>query len=180
MRIISGTYKGKRLIAPKNLPVRPTTDFAKEGLFNILNHRLDFSEIGVLDLFAGTGNIGFEFCSRGAKAVTSVDQHAGCVRFIDKTASELDMPITAYKANVFKYLERPSGKYHVVFADPPYEFSIDLFEQMVNGIQENNWLHSDGMLIIEHPKQTDLSSLPGFVEYRKYGGSVFSFFEPKT
>jgi 16S rRNA (guanine966-N2)-methyltransferase len=108
MRIISGKYKGKRLTAPKKLPVRPTTDMAKEALFNILNNRFYFDELKVLDLFSGTGNISFELASRGTEKITAVDSFPGCVRYISKTASELDFSINTIKSDVYKFLEGTS------------------------------------------------------------------------
>ncbi len=105
MRIVSGSHKGRRITAPNKLPVRPTTDFAKEALFNILSNRLDFDELEVLDIFAGTGNISYEFASRGVPQITCVDAHAGCVKFIHKTAEELSFPITTVKSDVYKYLD---------------------------------------------------------------------------
>ncbi len=106
MRIISGQYKGKRLIAPKNLPVRPTTDMAKESLFNILNNRYYFQNISVLDLFSGTGNISYEFASRGTEHIISVDQNFHCIQFIKKTIAQLqfEKEITPFKSDVFKFL----------------------------------------------------------------------------
>ncbi len=176
MRIISGTYKGRRLTAPKNLPVRPTTDFAKEALFNILRVRYFFDELSVLDLFAGTGNISFEFASRGVPNITSVDAHQGCVQYINKVSEEFTFPIQTVKADVFKYLETATGKYDVIFADPPYEFSVSELEKIVAAVSEKKLLNEDGILIIEHSKQNDLSLVPSFSESRKYGGNVFSFF----
>ncbi|MDC7999999.1 RsmD family RNA methyltransferase [Aequorivita todarodis] len=176
MRIISGTYKGRRLTAPKNLPVRPTTDFAKEALFNILRVRYYFDEIAVLDLYAGTGNISFEFASRGVPVITAVDGHLGCVQYINKVSEEFEFPISTVKSDVSKYLEKASGNYDVIFADPPYDFTTEALKDLVEVIMANSLLNSEGMLIIEHAKQNDLSSLPHFVEARKYGSSVFSFF----
>mgnify|MGYP001141614049 CR=1 FL=1 len=177
MRIISGQYKGKRLTAPKSLPVRPTTDFAKEALFNILNHRIDFNEVTMLDLFAGTGNISYEFASRGAIEIISVDADYGCVKFISKTADELSFPIRAIKSDVYKYVSSASGTFDVVFADPPYAFTIEQMDSLVQSLFGNNWVNEDGMVIIEHTKHIDLSSILNFTEARKYGGSVFSFFQ---
>ncbi|NER17642.1 16S rRNA (guanine(966)-N(2))-methyltransferase RsmD [Spongiivirga citrea] len=177
MRIISGKYKGKRLTAPSKLPVRPTTDMAKEALFNILNNRFYFSELRVLDLFAGTGNISFEFGSRGAEQITAVDSYYGCVKYIDKTASELELPIQAIKSDVFSYLEKVPTKSNLIFADPPYDFSKEQFERIVTLVFENDLLEEDGVLIVEHSKHTDLSQNAFLQEARKYGGSVFSFFE---
>jgi 16S rRNA (guanine966-N2)-methyltransferase len=177
MRIISGIYKGKRLTAPKNLPVRPTTDFAKEALFNILNHRIDFEEITLLDLFSGTGNISYEFASRGTQEITSVDVDFGCIKYIQKIAEELSFPIKAMKTDVLKYLQASTDSFDVIFADPPYNFSLEQLNTLVEMVFQNNKLNKEGFLIIEHSKHNDLSSISHFKESRKYGGSVFSFFE---
>lgn len=177
MRIISGKYKGKRLIAPKKLPVRPTTDMAKEGLFNILNHRFHFEETQVLDLFSGTGNISYEFASRGAVSITAVDGHVGCIQFIYKTATELEFPINVKKADVFKFLERDKAKYDIIFADPPYDFKEDLFLKLPDLVFKNRLLKEGGVLIVEHSPQTSLDEHPHFRDKRKYGSSIFSFFE---
>ena len=106
MRIISGLYKSRKIIAPKNLPVRPTTDMAKESLFNIINNLYYFDDISVLDLFAGTGNISYEFASRGTEQITSVDQDFGCVKCINKTTEMFEMPIQTIKSEGFKFLEK--------------------------------------------------------------------------
>ncbi|HIB37225.1 RsmD family RNA methyltransferase [Mesonia sp.] len=177
MRIISGKFKGKRLIAPKNLPVRPTTDMAKEALFNILNFQIDFNETILLDLFAGTGNISYEFASRGTSQITAVDQHYGCVKFINKTAKELEVDIHTVKSDVFKYLEKVRSSSDIIFADPPYDFELADFQKIPYYIFENSLLNEDGVLIIEHSKFTDLSETNHFSESRKYGNSVFSFFK---
>lgn len=132
MRIISGSHKGRRLTAPKNLPVRPTTDFAKEGLFNILRTRLYFDEITVLELFAGTGNISFEFASRGVPSITSVDSNYGCIQYIHKIAEEFSFPITAIKSDADSFLAKASSKFDIIFADPPYDFEVSHFEKMVH------------------------------------------------
>ena len=176
MRIISGTYKGRRLTAPKNLPVRPTTDFAKEALFNILRVRYYFEELAVLDLFSGTGNISFEFASRGVPKITSVDEHHGCIQFINKISQEFEFPITTIKSDVKKYIEKATGKFNIIFADPPYDFTEVALKGLSEEIFNNSLLDPEGLLIIEHAKQNDLSSFPHFVEARKYGSSVFSFF----
>lgn len=176
MRIVSGTLKGKRITAPKKLPVRPTTDFAKEALFNILNNHYHFSGLQVLDLFSGTGNIAYEFGSRGADAIISVDAHYECVKFINKTSEELDLPITTVKSDVFKYLSATTSTSDIIFADPPYDFDVDSLQRMVEITFEKNLLKEDGVLIIEHSKKIDLSHLDHFTENRKYGNSVFSFF----
>jgi len=177
MRIISGKHKSKRIQAPKNLPVRPTTDMAKEALFNILNNLYYFNEVAVLDLFSGSGNISYEFTSRGTEQITAVDAHYECIKFINKTSSELDSNINAVKSDVFKYLEKTNAKFDVIFADPPYEFEIQLFENIVDLIFENEILSDGGILVIEHSKQTDLSNHKHFSYSKKYGGNMFSFFE---
>lgn len=177
MRIISGTYKGKRLVAPKSLPVRPTTDFAKEALFNILNHRIDFNDVKVLDLFAGTGNISYEFASRGAKEISCIDADFGCIKYITATSDELSFPIRAIKSDVYKYVASAAGAFDVVFADPPYAFTPEQMDLLVQSLFANNWILEGGMLIIEHTKHLDLAGILNFTEARKYGGSVFSFFQ---
>lgn len=177
MRIISGTHKGKRLLAPKNLPVRPTTDMAKEALFNILNNRYYFDEISVLDLFSGTGNIAFEFASRGCQNLTAVDQNSGCTNFIERTAKELGFPIFTIKSEVFSYLDKNKNSYDIIFADPPYDLPVEEFEKLVKIILQAKMLTATGCLILEHGSQMNLSHLERFSEKRKYGGSTFSFFE---
>lgn len=177
MRIISGSHKGKRLIAPKNLPVRPTTDFAKEGLFNILRNRVGFNEISVLDLFSGTGNIAYEFASRGTERISCVDGHYGCVKYIQQTAKQLEFPIRAIKADVFSYLSHEGNGYDLIFADPPYDITPEELQKLVAMVFENNWLNEGGTLIVEHSKHLDTQTWDYFTEHRKYGGSVFSFFE---
>mgnify|MGYP003116020804 FL=1 len=177
MRIISGTNKGKRLVAPKKLPVRPTTDMAKEALFNILNNNFQFSQLSILDLFSGTGNIAYEFASRGSKEITAVDANYDCVKFIKKTAQELDFNISAIKSDVFKFLEKAYVKADIIFADPPYDFEENEFLKIPQIVFEKNLLNQNGQLIIEHSKHTNLSNFPNFIEARRYGGSVFSFFE---
>ena len=177
MRIISGKHKSKRITAPKKLPVRPTTDMAKEALFNILNNTYYFQDISLLDLFAGTGNISYEFASRGTKELVAVDSDYGCIKFIDKISMELDFGISTIKSDVFSFLERSTLKVDIIFADPPYILSVEDFARIPELIFKNNMLKEDGVLIIEHSKHTDLSDLEHFSNQRKYGGSVFSFFE---
>lgn len=180
MRIISGQHKGRRITAPKKLPVRPTTDMAKEGLFNILNNSFHFNKLQVLELFAGSGNISYEFASRGSIAVTSVDENIDCVNFIRKTSQELEMDITPIKSDVFKYLERAPIKADIIFADPPYDFEDEQFKKIVDLVFQKELLNKDGALIIEHSKYSKLSSFENFDVDRRYGNSVFSFFRTNT
>jgi len=177
MRIISGKYKGRRISPPKNLPVRPTTDMSKEALFNILNNHFNFSELKVLDLFAGTGNISYEFASRGCEPITSVDGDMGCINFIKKTAQEFEFDITPIKSDVFKFLEKSKGSYDIIFADPPYGLEQKDFEKVIQLVFENELLEEDGMMVVEHSKHTKLNHMDNFSFDRNYGGSVFSFFE---
>lgn len=176
-RIISGKYKGRRIAAPKKLPVRPTTDMAKEALFNILRSNYHMSQLRVLDLFAGTGNISYEFASRGSDQITAVDANYGCIQFINKTAEEFEFTIQTIKSDVFKYLERATGTYDIIFADPPYDIDIKDFEKIANLVFSQNLLDQDGTLIIEHGKYTKLDSFTNYVQTRNYGGNAFSFFE---
>jgi len=150
---------------------------AKEALFNILNNNYYFEDIRVLDLFSGTGNISFEFASRGVKTIVSVDAHAGCIQFIEKTSTELNFEINTIKSDVFKYLERSKNNFDIVFADPPYDIEIAEFSKIVTLVFSNELISDDGVLVIEHSEQTNLSELAYFKEKRKYGSSIFSFFE---
>jgi 16S rRNA (guanine(966)-N(2))-methyltransferase RsmD len=177
MRIISGKHKGRRLTAPKKLPVRPTTDMAKESLFNILNNTYYFDSIAVIDLFSGTGNISFEFASRGTKEVTAIDSFAGCIKYINETSKELDLGINTFRSDVYKFLEKTSLKADVIFADPPYDFDLEQFSTIADLIFEKEILNEDGILIIEHSKHTDLSTHANHSYDKRYGGNVFSFFE---
>ncbi|MBJ6369426.1 RsmD family RNA methyltransferase [Snuella sedimenti] len=177
MRIISGIYKRRKIIAPKNLPVRPTTDMAKESLFNILNNLFYFDQVTVLDLFAGTGNISYEFASRGTEQITCVDQDYGCIKFINQTAQSFDMPIQTIKSDVFKFLEKATLQANIIFADPPYNLPDAQFAKIPELVFQNNFLIEGGILIIEHSKHTDLSNLDHYAYSKSYGGNMFSFFE---
>ena len=177
MRIISGSLKGRRIFAPKKLPVRPTTDKSKEALFNILQHQYDWSSIRVLDLFAGTGSISYEFASRGVTEVFSVDKNSRCIKFIKETAEKLDMEIKPVQIDVLKFLSSISVDFDIIFADPPYESDLESYLKLVNIIFENNQLKKNGLLILEHREQKYLQLHPKFSQARKYGSNIFSFFE---
>ena len=177
MRIISGLYKSRKISAPKNLPVRPTTDMAKESLFNIINNLYYFDDVSVLDLFAGTGNISYEFASRGTEQITCVDQDFGCIKFINQTAAKFERPIEIFKSDVFKFLEKPSLQANIIFADPPYSFTLEQFSKIPDLIFEKDILMEGGILIVEHSKHTDLSKVKNYTYSKSYGGNVFSFFE---
>ena len=177
MRIISGIYKGRRFSPPKNLPVRPTTDMAKESLFNIMNNYYYFDEISVLDLFAGTGNISYEFASRGVPNIIAVDNNYQCIKYINATASEFEMPIHAIKSSVFKYLDQTNQKFTVIFADPPYDMITEDFLKIPELVFQNELLEDNGILVVEHSKHTDLSQHKHYAFSKSYGGNSFSFFE---
>jgi 16S rRNA (guanine966-N2)-methyltransferase len=175
VRIISGKYRGKTLHPPKSLPTRPTTDFAKTGLFNILNSRVNIEELRVLDLCCGTGSITFEFASRGARHITAVDEHAACLKYISDVAKELKMDnIKTWKVDLFKFIAKTPEKFDLIFVDPPYD--APWIEQVSAKVFEKGILNEGGLLIIEHGSQTDLSQQPRFEEVRTYGNVNFSIF----
>lgn len=162
--------------APASLPVRPTTDMAKEALFNILYNTYDFDSCRVLDLFSGTGNISIEFASRGINEVTAVDKHSGCIFWLKSVIEKYDLTqISPQKADVFKFLESHTKSYQIIFADPPYDLTnIPLIPQLV---AKNKLLTENGLLVVEHPSLLKLKDQPGYKETRRYGNSSFSFFE---
>jgi len=176
MRIIGGRLKGLRINPPASLPVRPTTDLAKEALFNILYNQFDFEEIRALDLFSGTGNISMEFASRGVPDLVSVDRDFGCFNYLKKTAKELKLEaIKPFKADVFKFLEMETEAFDLIFADPPYD--LTRIPEIAKIVFERELVKEGGYLIIEHPSMKKLDNHPNFKEQRIYGSSSFSFFE---
>ena len=174
MRIISGIKKSIIIKAPKNLPVRPTTDKVKESLFNIILNKFNFNEISVLDLFSGTGNISYEFASRGCSQVVSVDNNHNCIRFINKTALNFEFDIQTKKIDYKVYLKNTKRKFDIIFADPPYNFSNKQYIEMVNQIKEFDILNNDGEIIIEHSSNISLFNSNEKIEERKYGSSVLT------
>jgi 16S rRNA (guanine966-N2)-methyltransferase len=176
MRIVSGIYRGRRLQPPVNLPVRPTTDFAKEGLFNVLNNLVDFESLRVLDLFSGTGGIAFEFLSRGAIEVTAVDSNQRCIDFIKKTAETFGATnIKAVKSNSFVFIKRMVAAYNMIFADPPYD--LEGIESIPDLVLLSGLLEDDGMLVLEHSTAYSFAKHPNFDSHRNYGSVNFSFFK---
>lgn len=175
MRIVSGKLKRMRFNPPKGFPSRPTTDFAKEGLFNVLENQLDISDIDVLDLFAGTGNISFEFASRGAKQVVAVDRNFKCVKFIQTFGEKHDLGnLLVQKSDVFKFVEQHSTGYDLVFADPP--FKSEYYDRLIDKVLDSSLLKENGIFILEHEKHKQFKDHPSFDESRRYGSVVFSFF----
>ena len=176
MRIVSGKYKGRRIHPPKNFKARPTTDFAKENLFNILNNNFDFSELKVLDLFSGTGSITYEFASRECISVISVESNFRHHAFIKRSIDELGLnQVKAIKSDAFRYVKSCREKFDIVFADPPYE--LKGIETIPDFVFEHQILNKDGWLIVEHGDKTNFGRHPAFIELRKYGGVNFSIFE---
>ena len=174
MRVISGKFRGKKITAPNGLPVRPTTDQAKESLFNVLNNEFDLENITVLDLFAGTGNISLEFLSRGATKVVSVDANFKCFQFHKKIKQTLDLShYFPFKGDVFRAIKSIDEKFDVVFADPPYQ--LKGIEQLANTLLALDIYKKDAKLIIEHSKDTTYDH-PLLAQHRKYGSVNFSFF----
>ena len=175
MRIIAGSLRGRRLNPPDNLPVRPTTDMARESLFNILNNYVDYDECTVMDLFAGTGAVSLEFISRGVKEVTSIDINAQCTEFIKKSASQMGVNnIHVVRADVFDLLKRANRQFDIVFADPPYALS-DL-GTLPNLVFDKDVLTEDGIFVLEHPKEYSFEDHPNFWQHRNYGKVNFTFF----
>lgn len=179
MRIISGKFRRKSIFPPKNFKARPTTDVAKESLFNILENLVEIEDLEVLDLFSGTGGISYEFASRGCKHITSVELNYQHFSFIKKTIAELGLEneIKAIKSNAFVFIQRIKEQYDLIFADPPYD--LKNLETIPNEIFENKLLKKDGLLILEHSEQNNFSSHPNFTNHKKYGSVNFSFFEIK-
>jgi 16S rRNA (guanine966-N2)-methyltransferase len=177
MRIISGSHKGRKLVAPKNLPVRPTTDRSKEALFNILQHQYDWENTTVLDLFSGTGSISYEFGSRGVKNIIAVDQNKMCIDFIRKTSESLKLPIQVTQMDTRKYLSSVKMQFDLIFADPPYDMATPQYHEIIEKVFANQLLDEHGLLIIEHSDQEGFEEHSRFSQSRKYGSNVFSFFE---
>lgn len=176
MRIIGGSHAGLRLHPPATLPVRPTTDRTKEALFNVLQHRVDFERLQVLDLFAGTGSIAFEAASRGAKRVLAVDVHFKCVQYINQTAKNLGIgTLQAVKADALKYIVTAKDTFDFIFADPPYD--LPQLPQIPEMIFTRGLLNPGGILVLEHSSVRKLGTHPNLSEIRKYGYSSFSFYQ---
>lgn len=177
MRIIGGEFKSRMFSPGKSFKARPTTDFARENLFNILNNRYDFDELKVLDLFSGTGSISFEFASRGCKDITSVELDHVHFSFICSVIKQLGITVELHpiKADVFKFINRSVDQYDLIFADPPYELKR-LHELPDLVINSNLLKNQDSVFILEHGKSNDFTSHPNFSEIRIYGSVHFSFF----
>jgi 16S rRNA (guanine966-N2)-methyltransferase len=179
VRIISGHLKARRFSVPKGFPSRPTTDFAKEGLFNVLENQFVISDSKILDLCVGTGNISFEFISRNASAVTGVDLNFRCLNHVRKMASELQITnqLQTVKSDILHFLTKTEHTYDLIFADPPYDYSSHA--EIAKLVFERNLLNEDGILIIEHGRNTVLDAMIHYDFTRVYGNVYFSFFSSK-
>lgn len=175
IRIIAGSEKGRKIAAPKNLPVRPTTDFAKEALFNILRNKFDFENMTVLDLFCGTGNISYEFASRGCPDITCVDIDSGCIQFVKQTQKQFGFDaIKASNYDVFKFVKKQTKQWDLVFADPP--FTHKQITEIPGVVFEHNLVKPGGWLIVETPPRTQFPPGLPLVEVRSYGKVNFAIF----
>lgn len=174
MRIIGGELKGKSILPPMGYKARPTTDFAKEGLFNTLINQYDFESLSVLDLFSGTGSISYEFASRGCRDIVAIEMNPANAAFIKKTAASLKIKMQVVHHNVFDFFEICTKQFDLVFADPPY--AIEGLDTIPDRVFSHNILKEDGMLILEHPGTYSFESHPCFLKERKYGNVHFSYF----
>ena len=176
MRIIRGKYGRRRFSVPTNITARPTTDFARENIFNVIENLVDLEDLKCLDLFAGTGAVSFELLSRGAASVTSVEKSATQARFIEKVKPELnDRNLHLLRTDALPYIRDSSTSFDFVFADPPYD--LDGFGDIPQMVLESRLLHPGSIFIIEHSKKYDFSSLPHFIDHRAYGSVNFSIFK---
>jgi 16S rRNA (guanine(966)-N(2))-methyltransferase RsmD len=175
MRIIGGTLKARQFHPPQNIPTRPTTDFAKEGLFNVINNNFNFENIKFLDLFGGTGSISYEFWSRGCRDITTVEIYPRCAAFIKKTVAELNMTgVNVLQMDVFKYMESCSQQYDLIFAGPPYP--LPNLPEIPDLIFKHNLVEGEGWFIMEHNPNHNFEQHPHFYKYKNYGTTIFAIF----
>ena len=176
MRVITGIYKGRRFEIPKTFKARPTTDFAKENIFNVMNGLVDFEGTSALDLFSGTGSISIELLSRGCKSVISIeadkDHHAFIRQCLKKIGADNCVPV---RCDALRFIRGCHQQFDIVFADPPY--AMPELPQLPGMILKHKLLKEGGLLVFEHGKHNDFSSLPGFLEHRAYGSVNFSIFQ---
>ena len=175
MRIISGIFRGRQIRPPGNFKARPTTDFAKESLFNILIHQFSIEDLDVLDLFSGTGSISYEFASRGARSVLAIEMAPMHFKFIQETCRSMEMEqVTVIRADAFRYLKKPTQAFDFIFADPP--FNHPGLAELPDLIFSTDILNKQGVFILEHPGSYSFTAHPRFLQHRKYGGVNFTFF----
>lgn len=175
MRVIGGRWRGRRIHVPsKSWPVRPTTDFAREALFNILDNRLDYSEASALDLFGGTGMHSIELASRGCLDITYVDRYRESVRFMKTMVKEWDIPFEVVLSDVNRFIKETTRKWDYIFADPPYDMKEIM--EFPSFLLDAGILKDDGFFVLEHISTKSFEHIPCFKEARHYGQTVFSFF----
>ncbi|MBC8046555.1 MAG: RsmD family RNA methyltransferase [Fimbriimonadaceae bacterium] len=177
MRIVTGRFKGKRFHPPANIPARPTTDSAKEGLFNILVNNFDLESISFLDLFSGTGSLSYEMASRGCDEIVCIEKDGRSIAFIKKTMEELKIPATVMQMDVFQYMHSTKRKFDIIFAGPPY--ALETLAEIPNEIFELQLLADNGWFILEHNPKHKFDIHPNFKDKRNYGSTIFSIFENK-
>lgn len=177
MRIIAGKYGGRRIAPPTKMPhTRPTTDIAKEGLFNVLQNRISLDDIKTLDLFGGTGCISYELASRGASDQTIVEKDPIMAAFIQKNLDMLGIKnAKVLKMEVFQYLNNSTGEYDFIFAGPPY--ALGTIDELPKIIVEKNLIAPDGYFVLEHTPRNDYKTFKGYSFEKNYGTTIFSFFE---
>lgn len=179
MRIVGGKYKGRKIEVSRSFDSRPTTDFAREALFNILNNHFDFENIKVLDLFGGTGSISLEMASRGCTDIDLVDINNNAVRYIDKIADNMSIKaIHTVRMDVFRFIPVCKKKYDIIFADPPYD--LRRLDELPGLIFSNDLLIDEGWFILEHGKEHNFNKSPEWFDERRYGSVHFTFFRKKT
>lgn len=178
MRIIGGEHGGRRFVPPAHMPhTRPTTDIAKEGLFNMLQHKIDFESIRTLDLFGGTGSISYELASRGVNDLTIVEKDIKMFQFIVKTAESLHLEnFKVIKSDVFKFIDQCKESFDFIFAGPPY--ALTTIDELPKKIMERSLLKKGGLFVLEHTPRNDYRQFSGYQSERNYGTTVFSFFVP--
>ncbi|TXJ29206.1 MAG: methyltransferase domain-containing protein [Chitinophagaceae bacterium] len=176
MRIIAGEHGGRKINPPAKMPyTRPTTDIAKEGLFNVLQHKLDLEELTTLDLFGGTGSISYELASRGAKQLTIVEKDNAMFDFIKKTAASLHIEnMKMVKTDVFKFIEQCTDRFDFIFAGPPY--ALTTIDELPKQIVEKQLLKPGGWFVLEHTPRNDYKNFPLYRMEKNYGTTIFSFF----
>lgn len=179
MRIISGEHGGRRINPPAKMPhTRPTTDIAKEGLFNILQNNLEIDTLKTLDIFGGTGSISYELASRGAQDLTIVEKDTAMYDFIKKTSQDLKLEnFKVIKMEVFKYLEQCSEQFDFIFAGPPY--ALNTIDELPKKIVEKQLLKPNGWFVLEHTPRNNYEKYPLFTTARNYGTTIFSIFVNK-
>ena len=179
MNIISGSLKGRKIIYDQKLNIRPTTSKSKEGVFNTLNNLYDWSKLKVLDLFSGSGNISYEFASRGVKKIYCVDNNYNNIKFIKKTSMELEIDLKIINCDYKKFLIKNNVKFDIIFADPPYSYTIQKLTEIINLIFDEKSVAKGGVFLLEHSNKNNFNNHNLFHLKKKYGSNYFSFFKKK-